>query len=89
MFFRATDVAIDHLWDHGRVTREPTAERPGLRTYTCTRCGAVWTEEIPYKDDSKGRVVTGDERELGLWLFLLAASAAAMLGTVAVRRRRG
>ena len=37
----------DWDWDNSVVTKEPTEEEPGIRTYTCTRCGATDTAEIP------------------------------------------
>ena len=39
--------ALGHKWDNGKVTTEPTATTPGVRTYTCTVCGEVKTEVIP------------------------------------------
>lgn len=36
-----------HTWDEGNVTRAPTVEAEGERTYTCTVCGATMTEPIP------------------------------------------
>ena len=36
-----------HTWDNGTVTTEPTETTPGVRTYTCTICGATRTETIP------------------------------------------
>ena len=33
-------------WDNGTVTREPQSGVAGERTYTCTVCGAIRTEEI-------------------------------------------
>ena len=36
-----------HTWDNGTVTTEPTETTPGVRTYTCTVCGATRTETIP------------------------------------------
>ena len=35
-----------HTWDSGRVTTAPTAEEKGVKTYTCTACGAVYTEAV-------------------------------------------
>lgn len=50
-----------HAWGNGVVTKAPTAADPGIRTYTCTACGAVKTENIPAMggdssddDDSSG-----------------------------------
>lgn len=36
----------EHIWDEGRVTREPTSEREGLRLYTCLECDKVKTEPV-------------------------------------------
>lgn len=36
-----------HTWDNGKVTTEPTATTPGVRTYTCTICGLTKEEVIP------------------------------------------
>ena len=38
--------ATGHKWDNGVVTTEPTDEMDGVRTYTCSRCGATRTEAI-------------------------------------------
>ena len=39
--------ATGHTWDVGKVTTEPTAAAAGVKTYTCTKCGATKTEAIP------------------------------------------
>lgn len=39
--------ALGHKWDDGKVTTEPTAREDGVRTFTCTACGATRTEAIP------------------------------------------
>ena len=39
--------AHTHKWDAGKVTTEPTATTPGVRTYTCTICGLTKEEVIP------------------------------------------
>ena len=39
--------ALGHAWDGGVVTTQPSCEGTGVRTYTCTRCGATRTESIP------------------------------------------
>ncbi len=36
-----------HTWDEGEVTQEATTSEDGVKTYTCTVCGAVQTEAIP------------------------------------------
>ena len=37
----------EHTWDNGTVTTEPTENEPGVRTFTCTVCGATKTVPIP------------------------------------------
>ena len=37
----------NHTWDSGVVTTEPTAEKEGVKTYTCTVCNETKTETIP------------------------------------------
>ena len=49
---RAEEVTIEvnrhvHTWDSGKITTQPTATSPGIKTYTCTSCGATKTEVIP------------------------------------------
>jgi len=39
-----------HIWDSGVVTREPTTEEEGIRTYTCSVCSATkceWISRLP------------------------------------------
>ena len=38
--------ALGHSWNGGTVTREAGYLEPGVKTYTCTRCGETKTEEI-------------------------------------------
>ena len=55
--------ATGHSWDKGTVTREPTEEQPGIRTYTCTACRETRTEEIPYvKPETAITRVYGNDR---------------------------
>ena len=42
-----TRPALEHIWNDGVITREPTNEAAGIKTYTCTLCGATYTEELP------------------------------------------
>ena len=39
--------ALGHKWDNGKVTKAATATANGVKTYTCTVCGAKKTEAIP------------------------------------------
>ena len=41
--------ATGHSWDGGVVTKEATATEEGIKTYTCTVCGAKKTEAIAVK----------------------------------------
>ena len=41
-----------HIWDSGIVTKEPTAEEEGIRTFTCTICGEEKTESIPKLEEA-------------------------------------
>ena len=38
---------VEHSWDEGTVTTEPTHMKDGVRTYTCAICKATKTETIP------------------------------------------
>lgn len=37
----------DHLWDNGMITKEPSENETGIKTYTCDVCGAVKRETLP------------------------------------------
>lgn len=43
-----------HTWDAGVVTKEPTTNETGIKTYTCTfdGCGATRTEELPKVEET-------------------------------------
>jgi len=41
-----TDTA-DHAWNSGKITKEPNCLNTGIRTYTCTACGATREEVVP------------------------------------------
>ncbi len=36
-----------HIWNGGTVTKNPSATEKGIRTYICSVCGTVRTEDIP------------------------------------------
>ena len=36
----------EHTWNGGEVTKQPTTEETGIKTYTCSSCGATRTEEL-------------------------------------------
>ena len=41
--------ALGHDYNEGEVTKEPTVESEGEKTYTCSRCGHTYTEAVPKK----------------------------------------
>lgn len=45
--YRETIPALGHDWDEGVVTKEPEANTPGEKTYTCKRCEESRIEELP------------------------------------------
>ncbi len=46
-----TEEECIHTWNDGVVTTEPTTSSTGVRTYTCTKCGATKTEIIPVLEE--------------------------------------
>ena len=38
--------AKGHSWDDGRITAAPSCTESGVKTYTCTECGATKTETV-------------------------------------------
>ena len=43
---KTVQVQVCLLYTSGTVTTEPTATKEGVRTYTCTKCGATKTETV-------------------------------------------
>lgn len=54
----------NHQWDDGVVTVPATSTEDGVKTYTCTRCGAMKTEAIP-KTESVTQVFS--DVPVGAW----------------------
>ena len=44
--------AQGHTWDNGTVTKEPTEETTGVKTYTCTVCKETREEVLPVLEHS-------------------------------------
>ena len=44
---------LDHKYDNGKVTKEPTCGESGSRTFTCERCGNTYTNSIASTGDHK------------------------------------
>ena len=47
MHLYAAETPCAHIWDDGVETQAPTTSTEGVLTYTCTLCGATYTESIP------------------------------------------
>lgn len=45
-----------HTWDAGVVTKDSTCDVLGIKTYTCTVCGATYTEDIAVKGHTLQKV---------------------------------
>ena len=43
-----------HTWDEGNVTTQPTCTDAGVKTFTCTVCGATYTEPVNAKGHAYG-----------------------------------
>lgn len=39
-------ITENHSWDEGNITTEPTFDSEGIKTFTCTQCGAVYTQTL-------------------------------------------
>ncbi len=88
----------NHQWDEGTVTKEATCTEDGEMTYTCAICGETATTGIAatghsYADGEctvcgetdPSAPPTGDHFQMGLWLSLMALTAAA--ATVLLQRK--
>lgn len=51
---------LAHTWDEGNVTKEADCKEMGVKTYTCHKCGATKTEDIPMTEHTwdEGEVTT-------------------------------
>ena len=51
---------LAHTWDEGNVTKEADCKETGVKTYTCHKCGATKTEDIPRAEHTwdEGEVTT-------------------------------
>ena len=46
MLTTADEANHQHTWDEGKITKQPTTSEEGVKTFTCTGCGATKTESI-------------------------------------------
>ena len=51
---------LAHTWDEGNITKEADCKETGVMTYTCHKCGATKTEDIPRTEHTwdEGEVTT-------------------------------
>ena len=51
---------LAHTWDEGNITKEADCKETGVKTYTCRKCGATKTEDIPMTEHTwdEGEVTT-------------------------------
>lgn len=54
---------VAHTWDEGTVIREASEEAPGEVLYTCTQCGFLMKQELPYETESETETETETETE--------------------------
>lgn len=47
---------LSHTWDGGKYTKYPSKKACGVKTYTCTKCGATRTESIPKLTSKKIKI---------------------------------
>lgn len=58
---KKTELALkEHSWDNGVVTKEPTVDNPGEKTYTCTVCMATKVVKL-YACSHCDEIFEGDE----------------------------
>lgn len=50
--------ACAHTWNDGKVTKEPTCEEAGVKTYTCTKCKQTKTEPVKALNHDKTETIT-------------------------------
>lgn len=54
---------LGHDYNDGVVTKNPTETETGIKTFTCKRCGAIYTETIPKTGGSGHTHVWGEPME--------------------------
>ena len=69
---------VVHNWDAGKVTKQPTTTDDGVKTFTCSSCGATKTESIPKltPQDSQAASKGEDGTPFGKGASVTAAEAA-------------
>lgn len=57
----------EHSWNDGEITTEPTEEKEGVKTFTCTDCGATKTEAVPTLSAVQITLVQDGDRIKATW----------------------
>ena len=73
-----------HKYGDWKVTKEATQTAKGEKEHSCTVCGYTEKVEIP----KRTTVASGDESSFALWAALFAVSAAAVITTATVSKRK-
>lgn len=63
---------LPHAYDAGKVTKPATIYEKGVKTFTCTSCGATYTEDIPVVEKTwhKGNTVAPTCTEKGYTIYI-------------------
>ena len=63
---------LPHAYDAGKVTKPATIYEKGTKTFTCTSCGATYTEDIPVVEKTwhKGTTVEPTCTEKGYTIYI-------------------
>ena len=73
-----------HTYGDWKVTKEATQTAKGEKEHTCTVCGYTEKTEIP----KRTTVASGDDSSFALWAALFTLSAAAVITTVNVSKKK-
>ena len=73
-----------HKYGDWKVTKEATQTAKGEKEHSCTVCGYTEKAEIP----KRTTVASGDDSSFALWAALFAVSAAAVITTATVSKRK-
>lgn len=59
MLTTADEPNHQHTWDEGKITKQPTTSEEGVKTFTCTACGATKTESIAKLVSNDYQIIDG------------------------------
>ena len=59
MLTTADEANHQHTWDEGKITKQPTTSEEGVKTFTCTGCGATKTEPIEKLVSNTYKIIDG------------------------------